>query len=105
MQDFFECEENALKTKLDVLLLIECSKLQDLVTPFVSFESIPSIISFYNPIPEIDIVNLVSESTVNTNSAENNTNVSSATLSSPTRIPLTPIQNLYVKKRSRTQAF
>ena len=83
---------------LDRLLLTECSKLQDLVTPFDSFESIPSTIATYNPISEIDIVVLISESTSEAASTENNDNVPSASTSTPKRTPTTPIENLYAKK-------
>ena len=102
---FFELEENIFKELLDRLLLTKCSKLQDLVTPFDSFESMPSTTAAYNPIPEIDIVDLTSKQTSEAASVEDNDNASSVLTSTPKRTSTIPIENLSAKLPEHQHVF
>ena len=99
MLDFFEVDDNTFRAKLENILLIECSKLQDLVTPFDSFDSLESFTSSYDPAPEVNIIDLTSDETKkDTDAANSSSPVAKRTITSP-------IINPYKTKRPRTTLY
>ena len=99
MLDFFEVDDNTFRAKLENILLIECSKLQDLVTPFDSFDSLESYTSSYDPVPEVNIIDLTSDETKkDTDAANSSSPVAKRTITSP-------IINPYKTKRPRTTLY
>lgn len=75
MLEFFKSDDKIFHAKLEALILTKCLKLQNLVSPFDSFKSVHSFTSSHNPIPQIAIVDLISNLSDNTETDNGNTNL------------------------------
>ena len=97
--DFFEVDDNTFRAKLENILFIKCSKLQDLETPFDSFNSLESYTSSYDPAPKVNIIGFTSDETnKDTDTANSSSPVAKHTITSP-------IINTYKTKRPRTTLY